>query len=225
MPSPEAEAFLASTKMPPILAKLARSNESPATIKDWHERLGHVSKDALIKYGPTAFSDLDLPDVQHNAHDEHQCEACIYGKHHRLPFNNPQERRNKPLELVHSDLAECNIESLGGGKYVLTFIDDCTRYCRTYILPNKTPAKVLAAFKEYKAWGERQSGHLIKELRTDRGGEYLSDMVDYVKSIGIEHKPMAGHSPQSNGIAERMNRTLFEKASTMLEHSGAPLEL
>ena len=73
--------------------------------------------------------------------------------------------------------------------------------------------------------GERQSGHLIKELRTDRGGEYLSNMVDYVKSIGIEHNPTAGHSPQSNSIAERMNRTLFEMTSAMLEHSGAPLKL
>ena len=36
---------------------------------------------------------------------------------------------------------------------------------------------------------------------------------------------MAGYSPQSNGTAERMNCTLFEMACTMLDASGAPLEL
>jgi hypothetical protein len=53
----------------------------------------------------------------------------------------------------------------------------------------------------------------------------MGDMIKFVKSQGIEHNPTAGYSPQSNGIAERMNRTLFEMACTMLDASGAPLEL
>ena len=31
---------------------------------------------------------------------------------------------------------------------------------------------------------------------------------------------MAPHSPQQNGIAERMNRTIQERIVTMLKHSG-----
>src|SRR5438477_4171093 len=50
-------------------------------------------------------------------------------------------------------------------------------------------------------------------------------MIEYIKSQGIAHNPTAGYSPQSNGVAERMNRTLFDKACTMLDASGAPLEL
>ena len=53
----------------------------------------------------------------------------------------------------------------------------------------------------------------------------MGDMIKYVKSQGIEYNPMAGHSPQSNGVAERINRTLFEKACTMLRSSSAPPEL
>ena len=50
-------------------------------------------------------------------------------------------------------------------------------------------------------------------------------MIKYLKSQGIEYNPTAGYSPQSNGVAERMNRTLFDMACTMLDSSGAPLEL
>ena len=80
---------------------------------------------------------------------------------------------------------------------------------------------VLKAFKDFQAWAERQSGHKIKQIRTDRGTEYMDEMIAYVKSIGIEYCPTAAYSPQSNGVAERMNRTLFDMACPMLDASGA----
>ena len=126
---------------------------------------------------------------------------------------------------MHSDLCESNVTSIGGGKHILTFTDDHTNHGVIYILPNKNSSTVLNAFKEYQAWAERQSGHKIKELRTDRGTEYMGDMIKYVKSKGIEHNPTAGYSPQSNGVAEHMNRTLIDMTCTMLDASGAPLEL
>ena len=223
-PSAEAEAFFASIAIPkePTVSK---SKKPKASLKDWHERFAHVSKNAIIKFCPKAMADLDLNDVEITEDDKHQCESCAHGKQHRLPFPPVLTRKSKPLELVHSDLAECHITSLGGGKYVVGFTDDATRHHRAYILPNKQPQTVLRAFKEYQAWAERQTGYKIKELRTDRGGEFLGDMIDYVESVGIEHKPTAGFSPQSNGVAERMNRTLFEMVCCMLDHAGAPLEL
>jgi len=149
----------------------------------------------------------------------------MHGKQPRQPFHSVGKRHVKPLELVHSDLCESNVLSLGGGKHVLTFVDDHTRHCRVYILSNKTPANVLKAFKEYQAWAERQSGHKVKVLRTDRGTEYMGDMITYIKSKGIEHNPTAAYSSQSNGVAERMNRTLFDMACPMLDAAEAPLEL
>src|SRR5213075_3104727 len=195
------------------------------SLTDLHERLAHVSKNTLLKFGDS-IEDLHLDPAYAND-EEHQtpCQSCILGKHARTPFHPRTERRKNPLELVHSDLAEANILSLGKGKFVITFTDDATNYGVINILPNKNAMTVLNAFKEFQAWAERQSGHKIKELRTDRGKEYMGEMIKYIKSKGIEYNPTAGHSPQSNGVAERMNRTLFEKACTMLDFSGAPLEL
>src|SRR5271170_2630896 len=194
------------------------------SLTDWHERLGHVSKDTLTKFGDSAIEDLHLGLVE-KSEDQHPCKPCIHGKQHRKPFPSRHRRRGKPLELVHSDLCESNVESIGGGKHVLTFTDDHTNHGMVYILKNKSSSTVLNAFKEYQAWAERQSGHKIKELRTDRGTEYMGDMIKFVKSQGIEHNPTSGYSPQSNGVAERMNRTLFEMACTMLDAAGASLEL
>ena len=199
------------------------------TLTDLHERLAHVSKDTLLQYGQSAFEDLDLTDLIDKSKYENQsslpCKPCIFGKHHCSPFPPRRRRRGKPLELVHSDLCESDVTSHGGGKHVLTFTDDCTSHGMVYVLPNKSAPTVLKAFKEYQAWAERQSGYKIKELRTDRGMEYMGEMIDYIKSQGIEYNPTAGYSPQSNGVAERMNRTLFDKACTMLDASEAPLEL
>jgi transposase InsO family protein len=195
------------------------------SLTDLHERLGHYSKNSLLKHGD-AIADLNI-DPTERTNDAHQkpCRSCIMGKHARSPFPSRSSKRTKPLELVHSDLAESHVLSYGDGKYALTFVDDATHHASVFILPNKKAATVLEAFKDFQAWAERQSGHKVKELRTDRGTEYMGEMIQYVKEQGIEHHTTAGYSPQSNGVAERYNRTLFEMGCTMLDASGAPLAL
>ena len=84
---------------------------------------------------------------------------------------------------------------------------------------------MLKAFKEYQTWAERESGHKIKELQMNRGMEYIGEMIEYIKSQGIEHNPTAAHSSQSNGVAEWINCTLFDMAYPILDAAGAPVEL
>src|SRR5579859_1009713 len=113
------------------------------------------------------------------------CKTCIFGKHPRSPFPSRDRQRGKHLKLVHLDLCESNVTSLGGRKHILTFTDDCANHGMVYVLPNKSAPTILKAFKEYQADAERQSGYKIKELRTDRGTEYMGEMIEYVKSQGI----------------------------------------
>ena len=69
----------------------------------------------------------------------------------------------------------------------------------------------------------KESGEPIMKLRTDNGGEYMSkDFQAYLTSKGIEHQLTIPHSPQQNGVAERLNRTLMESARAMLSHSNVP---
>ena len=58
-------------------------------------------------------------------------------------------------------------------------------------------------------------------MRTDIGGEYLSTKLqNYLKEKGIRHELTVPHSPQQNGVAERMNWTLVESARSMIAHAA-----
>ena len=110
-------------------------------------------------------------------------------------------------------------KSFGGSRYFIKFTDDYSRCCKVYFLKEKSEA--LEKFKEFKASVETESGQSIKALRADRGGEYLSEEFScYLKKYGIRAELTAAHSPQQNGVSERMNQTLVEAARSMLTHAG-----
>ena len=184
----------------------------------WHQRMGHmnlpqmktmVSKAIVTGIDISGTNKLDF------------CEACVKGKLHRAPFKAVGEvKSTKRLELVHSDVAgPMNTESFGGAKYFVTFIDDYSRCVSVY--PIKYKSEVLTKFKEWELAVTNQADCHIKTLRTDNGGEYLSnEFEDYLKKKGIRHETTVPHSPQQNGVAERMNRTLQEAALSMILHAG-----
>jgi transposase InsO family protein len=105
----------------------------------------------------------------------------------------------------------------------MTFIDDCTRFCYVYLF--KTKDEALNYFKAYKAEAENQLERKIKRLRSDRGGEYFSNAFDeFCVEHRIVHERTPPYSPQSNGIAERKNRTLTELVNAMLDTAGLSKE-
>ena len=60
----------------------------------------------------------------------HCCERCALGKQHRNLFPKVSDNLTKQmLEIVHSDVCRpMNVDSIGGSKYFVTFIDDFLRY-------------------------------------------------------------------------------------------------
>jgi transposase InsO family protein len=58
-------------------------------------------------------------------------------------------------------------------------------------------------------------------LRTDNGGEfYGNEFEEFCKKCGIARQKNTPYTPQQNGVAKRMNRTLMEKARIMLSGAG-----
>jgi transposase InsO family protein len=130
-----------------------------------------------------------------------------------------EEKCMASLELIHSDLCEMKgILTKGGKRYFVSFIDDTTRWCQLYLIKMKDEA--LDCFKIYKAEIENQIERKIKCVRSDRGGEYISnDFGEYCVEHGIIHETMIPYSPQSNGVAEQKNRTLTNLVNAMLDCS------
>ncbi|GJV38060.1 zinc finger, CCHC-type containing protein [Tanacetum coccineum] len=175
----------------------------------WHVRVGHVhykrmqdmSKDGLIP----AF-DMDIEKYK----------TCMLTKITKKPFQNVK-RKNKVLELNHSDLCDMHgTLSLGNKKYFVRFIDDASGFCYVYLLHIKDEA--LDKFKVIKTEVELQQGSLIKRFRTDRGGEYMDTL--YFQFVGIIYERTTPYTPQQNGISERKNRVLKEIVNSMLSYSG-----
>nr|CAE01581.2 OSJNBa0068L06.7 [Oryza sativa Japonica Group] len=78
--------------------------------------------------------------------------------------------------------------------------------------------EALNYFKIYKAEIENQLDRKIKRLRSDRGGEFFSNEFDlFCEEHGIIHERTPPYSPESNGIAERKNRTLTDLVNAMLD--------
>ncbi|CAI5720727.1 unnamed protein product [Peronospora effusa] len=83
-----------------------------------------------------------------------------------------------------------------------------------YYIENKS--EVTDRFIEYK---DNQLSKKIKCIRTDNGTEYVNRRFSGVcRKSGIMHQTTVPYSPQQNGLAERVNRTLTEQAKAMLSH-------
>lgn len=102
-----------------------------------------------------------------------------------------------------------------GKRYVLTFVDDFSRYTTIYLLANKS--ETFAKFKEYYELTKNMFNKSIKMIRTDRGGEYESnEFKQFLQNNGIKYQRTAAYSPQQNGVSERKNRTLVEITRCLL---------
>ncbi len=61
----------------------------------------------------------------------------------------------------------------------------------------------------------------LKILRADNGGEHLSnEFCAYLAEHGIHHQLTVVYTPQQNGVAERINRTLMNLERSMLHHKN-----
>ncbi|UYV76796.1 K02A2.6-like, partial [Cordylochernes scorpioides] len=186
----------------------------------WHRRLNHLNEaymKEIIQRNVVLGVNVKFKNLP-------ECEACIMGKLTRQPYHSVTTNcTTKPLELVHMDLCgPMPYQSLGGSKYFFVLVDDFSRRTFIYFLKNKD--ETLGKFEEFKARVENELNLKIKDVRTDNGTEFTNHRFkNLLIKNGIHHQLSTTYSPQSNGVAERVNRTLIETARTLLFDSGLPM--
>lgn len=192
----------------------------------WHQRFGHLGYTNMAKLARLNMVD-GLP-ISAGAFGDHvgkeNCNACAIGKLCKAPFNPAVPKVRAAGELLHTDVCgPIRPDTAGGSQYFMTVIDDFTRYSFVKLIARKS--EVAGSLKDYINLVETQTGNKVKALRSDNGGEYTSKVLDgFLQDKGIIHQFSLPYTPQQNGIAERLNRTLLDKAIPMLEQSGLPLK-
>ena len=181
----------------------------------WHRRLGHP--------GPARMREISkvIPDVAKELTTT-KCDTCEVTKSHKQPFGSRTTFTSEPLELVHSDVVgKATFATPEGFLYAVHFIDDYTRFVATYLMHRKS--EVFHHFQTYKAMMENQTGKKIKRFRSDNGGEYVSRNFDnFLANAGIRHETTAPYTPEQNGVAERLNRTLGNITRSLLTEGKCP---
>ena len=119
------------------------------------------------------------------------------------------------MQVVGVDLIGPFVPSEQGNRYALTIVDHLSGWAEAIPIPNKSSAAVEAALAQ-----EFIPRHASPEVMvTDRGLEFLAGSFrKYLKGLGIEHRQSTPYHPETNGKVERLNRTLKEMITKLVNN-------
>ncbi|KAG7599440.1 Ribonuclease H-like superfamily [Arabidopsis suecica] len=186
----------------------------------WHQRLGHMNVRSMSKLVNKEMV-RGVPELKHL--DKIVCSACNQGKQIRVQHKKVEGvQTTQVLDLIHMDLmGPMQTESIAGKRYVFVLVDDFSRYTWVRFIREKSETANSFKILALQLKNEKKMG--IKQIRSDRGGEFLSEAFNsFCESQGIFHQYSAPRTPQSNGVVERKNRTLQEMARAMIHGNGVP---
>ena len=187
----------------------------------WHDRLGHLHTKSIVRLSRQQLAKGIPTDLSYST--PFYCSSCQLGRQTRKSAPKIAHfRARRFLELVHSDLCSpISPASSSGTSYILTFTDDFSRYCWLYFLKRKSDT--FRVFQQFCALLDNRHKRRIGKLRTDGGGEFCSlQFQAFCASMGIERQVTEPHSPHQNGVAERKNRTLLERARCLMVRGSLP---
>ncbi|GKB39181.1 retrotransposon protein, putative, ty1-copia subclass, partial [Tanacetum coccineum] len=197
-----------------VINKRAKLNLDSSLL--WHYHLGHISKKHIEKLQHDGL--LDSIDTKYLE----KCVSCLSRKMARKPYSHQVERAKDLLGLIHTDVrGPFRIVSSQGASYFVTFTDDFNRYGYVYLL--KHIHEVFETFKVFQKEVENQLEKTIKSLRSNRGGEYISqEFLDHLKEHGIIAHRTPSYTPQHNDVSKRRNRTLLDMVCSMMSQTTLP---
>ena len=200
---------------------MTRSSSNKAEM--WHRKLGHISNEQLKKLMRLSIGvSLTAEDLEQV---EKVCKICQEAKQTRTKFGDMRTRANRPLQLIHTDVCGPITPSTWDGKrYFITFLDDYTHHTITYLIKNKY--EVPDIMMEHVKLIETKWNMKVEKIKCDNGKEVINNkIIRWCKRKGIQIDNTILYTPQLNGRAERLNRTLMNKVRALLYDSGLKEEM
>ncbi|MBW0539010.1 hypothetical protein O181_078725 [Austropuccinia psidii MF-1] len=184
----------------------------------WHCRLGHAS-DKVVRN----FLKLYVPDFNKKSWMPFFCENCLVCKSTRRQMKGADESScNRPRDLMVSDvMGPLPVPDIHLNKYLLTLCNHVSTF--VFCFPIKTrdqvPKALTDAFRLIKSFFNNS----VKFLRSNNAKEYTGQNFKIsLTALGTQQLFTSPYTPEQNGEAERLSRTLGDSAQTKLWASGLP---
>ena len=151
------------------------------------------------------------------------CPNCAARKnppqHRKGPLQNI--RAGYPMQIVATDIMGSFPCSERGNKYILVASDYFTRWVEAFAIPNQeaiTVAKTLTdnIFCRFS---------MPCQLHSDMGAQFESEVIkELSKTLQIRKTHTTPYHPQSDGLVERLNRTIISMLATVVNDFGGEWE-
>jgi transposase InsO family protein len=129
---------------------------------------------------------------------------------------------DRPPKLLHMDLfGPIAYISIGGSKYCLVIVDDCSCFTWVFFLQEKSQTQ--DTLKGFLRQAQNEFGLRIKKIRSNNGTEFKNSQIKgFLEEEGIKHEFSSPYTPEQKGVVERKNRTLLDMARAMLDEYKTP---
>jgi len=192
----------------------------------WHARLCHQGPSVMKAVARTLELKMNTPKCQ--------CVICARAKAKRKAIGKKGDVQYKAVragEALHADVVgkisvydpitktrkECPTHA--GCLYALIITDEFSHYVWVFLLHSKDEASI--HIKNLIEFIYNKRGKRINRFHSDGGGEFINkDLENYFKLWAIHYTQSPPNTPQLNGLAERMNRTMFEMTRCVLLHAA-----
>lgn len=182
----------------------------------WHRRLAHINIRDLANIHKHA----DGVPILHPT--DEVCRACRLGKAHKLPFTGKFLRSPAVGDIIHSDIMGKLEPSFPFRfQYIATFLDDHSRYLLLGYMERRS--MLGEVFSQISAKFVEMGGAtiLISKIHSDGAKEYVA-LQKELGGVTGNNSFSPPYTPELNGIAERVNRTIVEAALALLIQADLP---
>ena len=120
-----------------------------------------------------------------------------------------------PFHCIGMDFKEMD-QSKRGNRYALVFQDYLSKWPEVYAVSDRKATTVAQCLADF-IWRHGVPVQIIH----DRAAEFLSDVLqETAEVLGVTQLPTSGGHPQTDGMVERLNRTLKQMLSKIVSKGG-----
>jgi len=154
--------------------------------------------------------------IEHHVRSCDPCQRRKEDKEFVAPLGKTEEP-SAPFEVTSMDITGPYPRTPRGNKYLLTFIDNFTKYVEAYPIPNQTAETCVRIYATEIITRHGSGSTLI----TDQGRAFVSSFFkETCRILGIRKVNTTPYHPISNGQIERWHRSLHTGLSHYIDSSN-----